>query len=83
MATSSHTPGNDDNTLSQSSHKSRMIRLSYGPETVQFGELHLPAGSGPFPTVILIHGGFWRNPNAYSDAWARTVQLVRQLVHLE
>src|SRR6266516_7793120 len=66
MATSSHTPGNDDNTMSQSSHNSRIVRLSYGPETLQFGELHLPTGSGPFPTVILIHGGFWRNPYGYT-----------------
>jgi len=36
------------------------IRLVYGPETLQFGDLYLPAGSGPHPTVILIHGGYWR-----------------------
>jgi acetyl esterase/lipase len=37
-------------------------RISYGPEPLQFGELYLPAERpGPHPTVILIHGGFWRN----------------------
>ena len=36
------------------------IRLAYGPESLQFGDLYLPAGSGPHPTVILIHGGYWR-----------------------
>lgn len=34
--------------------------LSYGPDPNQFGELRLPAGQGPFPCVIMIHGGFWR-----------------------
>lgn len=45
------------------------IRLSYGPETLQFGELFLPTRQGiqqPFPVVILIHGGFWRNPYDYT-----------------
>ena len=36
------------------------LRLAYGREPLQFGELSLPGGSGPHPTVILIHGGYWR-----------------------
>lgn len=78
MATSSHTPGNNDNTVSRSSHNSSIVRLSYGPETVQFGELHLPAGSGPFPTVILIHGGFWRNPYGYTLMTSLAEDLAKQ-----
>jgi acetyl esterase/lipase len=38
----------------------KAIRLAYGPETLQYGDLYLPAGSGPHPTIILIHGGYWR-----------------------
>ena len=34
-------------------------RISYGPDSLQFGELRLPKAGGPFPTVILIHGGCW------------------------
>src|SRR5579884_2842269 len=44
----------------------KVQRLRYGPEALHFGELHLPGGEGPFPTVILIHGGFWRNHYDYT-----------------
>src|ERR1017187_3305066 len=37
------------------------IRSFYGPEPAQFGELFLPSGPGPYPVVLLLHGGFWRN----------------------
>lgn len=33
---------------------------AYGTDTSQIGELFVPAGSGPHPVVVLIHGGFWR-----------------------
>jgi len=36
------------------------LRLAYGAESLQFGELYVPKGSGPHPVIILIHGGFWR-----------------------
>ena len=36
------------------------LRLAYGPEAAQFGDLRLPAAGGPHPVAILIHGGFWR-----------------------
>ena len=45
------------------------IRLSYGPEALQFGELFLPSSQDiqqPYSVVILIHGGFWRNPYNYT-----------------
>jgi acetyl esterase/lipase len=37
-----------------------MIRLAYGPHQTQFGDLRLPAGKGPHPVAVVIHGGFWR-----------------------
>jgi acetyl esterase/lipase len=35
-------------------------RLAYGTARHQFGELRLPAGVGPHPVAVVIHGGFWR-----------------------
>ncbi|MCP4901030.1 MAG: alpha/beta hydrolase [bacterium] len=35
------------------------VRLSYGDDPFQFGELRLPAGEGPFPVVVVVHGGCW------------------------
>jgi acetyl esterase/lipase len=35
-------------------------RLSYGPDALQTGDLRLPKGKrGPFPVVVLLHGGCW------------------------
>ena len=36
--------------------------VRYGPHPSQFFDLYLPAGPGPHPVVVLIHGGFWRLP---------------------
>ncbi|MBI5280119.1 MAG: prolyl oligopeptidase family serine peptidase [Candidatus Solibacter usitatus] len=35
-------------------------RVQYGADPNQFGELRLPRSQGPFPAVMVIHGGFWR-----------------------
>jgi acetyl esterase/lipase len=42
--------------------QSNVIRLteSYGREKLQAGEWFLPDGDGVAPTVVLVHGGFWR-----------------------
>lgn len=36
------------------------VRIAYGNGEFQFGELRLPAGAGPHPVAIVIHGGYWR-----------------------
>src|SRR5688572_21602887 len=33
--------------------------LPYGQDANQIGELRLPAGSGPHPVIVLVHGGCW------------------------
>lgn len=35
--------------------------FNYGDEDSHTGDLFLPAGNGPYPVVMLIHGGFWRD----------------------
>lgn len=34
-------------------------KIAYGEHDLQFGELRLPEGTGPFPVVVFIHGGCW------------------------
>jgi acetyl esterase/lipase len=36
-------------------------RIAYGDAPQQFGDLRLPAGAGPHPVAIVIHGGYWRS----------------------
>jgi acetyl esterase/lipase len=35
-------------------------KIAYGADEFQFGELRVPAGAGPHPVAIVIHGGYWR-----------------------
>ncbi|QYN18504.1 S9 family peptidase [Amycolatopsis sp. DSM 110486] len=37
----------------------RVRTVAYGPEPSQVGELYLPEGEGPFPVVVVVHGGYW------------------------
>jgi len=36
-------------------------RIAYGPDPLQAAEIWRPDGKGPFPTVLMIHGGCWRS----------------------
>jgi acetyl esterase/lipase len=35
-------------------------RIAYDRGVSQFGDLRMPRGKGPFPSVIYLHGGYWR-----------------------
>ena len=45
----------------------RPDRHRYGGDRSQHAELRLPTGSGPFPVVVLLHGGSW------TDRFSRVV----------
>lgn len=34
-------------------------RIFYGEDSLQFVDLRLPEGPGPFPVAVLVHGGCW------------------------
>ena len=40
-------------------------RIAYGPGPLQFGELRIPPGRGPFPVIVLVHGGCWQSAFDY------------------
>jgi len=51
------------------------VRISYGKDPLQFGDLRLPEKSGLHPLAIVIHGGCWvtkfadyKNTAAFADA---------------
>jgi acetyl esterase/lipase len=35
-------------------------RIAYGKKPLQFGDLRLPEGDGPFPLAVVLHGGYWQ-----------------------
>jgi len=51
--------------------------IAYGDDPLQFGELRLPNGKGPFPVVVFMHGGCWMSEydiahsRKLTDAFAR------------
>jgi len=36
------------------------LRIPYGSAPEQFGDLRIPARTGPHPVVVVVHGGWWR-----------------------
>jgi acetyl esterase/lipase len=46
-------------------------RIKYGTAREQFGELWVPAGTGPHPVAIVIHGGCWQSE--YDEGHIRPV----------
>lgn len=43
-------------------------RHAYGTDPEQFGELRLPAGSGPHPAIVYVHGGGYRSTISLAGA---------------
>jgi acetyl esterase/lipase len=45
--------------------------IAYGRDPLQHVELSMPQGKGPFPVVLLIHGGCWQTEVAKADIMRR------------
>jgi dipeptidyl aminopeptidase/acylaminoacyl peptidase len=54
------------------------MRRRYGPRPDQFADLHLPAGAGPFPVAVLLHGGFYRERHTLELMDGLAADLVRR-----
>lgn len=42
-------------------------RIQYGSDPKQFGDLRIPKGKGPYPVLVVIHGGCWTSSIANMD----------------
>lgn len=53
------------------------VRIAYGPDPLQFGDLRVPRALGPHPVAVVIHGGCWASSfgldlmDAMSDDFTR------------
>ncbi len=54
-------------------------RIAYGRDSLQFGELRLPPGTGPFPVAVVVHGGCWFSPYASVRNTAALAQALTDL----
>lgn len=57
--------------------ETRSERYTAPDATPRFAEVHIPRGEGPFPAVLLIHGGGWIGGEP-ADMAALATQLARQ-----
>jgi acetyl esterase/lipase len=53
-------------------------RIHYGDAPSQFADMWLPAGNGPHPVAVLIHGGCWRADLPGVDLMAYAAEDLRQ-----
>jgi acetyl esterase/lipase len=55
--------------LSLSKFVFAQTKISYGPDPMQYGELSMPAGNGPFPVVTFLHAGCWRSSEGMMNSY--------------
>lgn len=51
------------------------VRIRYGDDSLQFGDLRLPAGDGPHPVIVFLHGGCWMSEYDIAHSSALTAAL--------
>jgi acetyl esterase/lipase len=53
-------------------------RIAYGSGPMQFADLWLPQGAGPFPVVLMIHGGCWQSDVASLEIMNYAAEALRR-----
>ena len=51
-------------------------RIPYGPDPMQYGELTLPEGEGPFPVVTFLHAGCWMSTEGMINSYRAMAKAV-------
>jgi len=54
------------------------VRVRYGEHMRQVADLHRPAGAGPHPVVVVLHGGYWQGPYTKLVMRPLCIDLVRR-----
>jgi len=62
----------------QRRHPKPDTRITYGADPSQHADLWLPRGKGPFPVVMLVHGGCWRSSVDAADQLNRVAGDLRK-----
>lgn len=64
--------------LSHSVMSLAQTKIPYGSDPLQYGELSLPAGDGPFPVVTFLHAGCWRSSEGMMNAYRSMAKLMNE-----
>jgi acetyl esterase/lipase len=64
--------------IARSALRRPATRHHYGPHARQVADLHRPAGSGPHPVVVVLHGGYWQGPYTKIVMRPLCIDLVRR-----
>jgi len=64
--------------IARSALRHQATRHRYGEHPHQVADLHHPPGSGPYPVVVVLHGGYWQRPYTKLVMRPLCVDLVRR-----
>lgn len=64
--------------IARSALRRPATRHHYGEHPHQVADLHRPAGAGPYPVVVVLHGGYWQGPYTKLVMRPLCVDLVRR-----